>query len=123
MKSMKAIFGILLVFLLGGAVGATATHMYYHERIDRLMHGGHELREEQLVKRLASKLDLDKSQIGPVTAIVRETHAEIEQLRKLHHPQIEAILNKSQVRISQLLRPDQQEKFSRLIAERKQRHK
>jgi hypothetical protein len=121
MKNFKAIAGILLVFLLGAAGGALVTHMIHEARLERFISGGHRMREDVIVERLAKKLDLDSRQKEEVRAIIHETHDGIRQARSRIHPQIEALLTAGQDRIKTVLRPDQREKFDKIIAERKQR--
>jgi len=121
MKNFKAIAGILLVFLLGAAGGALVTHMIHEARFERFISGGHRTREDVIVERLTRKLDLDGRQQEQVRAIMHETHDGIRQVRSRIHPQIEALLTAGQDRIKAVLRPDQREKFDKIIAERKQR--
>lgn len=119
MKNMKAIIGIILVFLLGAASGATVTHMIHRSRFETFIKGGPEAREEMIVKRLTHKLDLDSSQQEQVKAIVRENHVAIRQARSQCQPRIHELLEQGQTHIIALLRPEQQEKFRKIIAERK----
>jgi Spy/CpxP family protein refolding chaperone len=119
MKNFKAIVGIALVFALGAASGAVATHIFHRARMESFIKGGPESREEVIVSRLTRKLDLDDRQRVQVREIVHENHRAMRQVRSQYHPQIQAILDQGQLRISALLRPDQQEKFRQLIEERK----
>jgi hypothetical protein len=120
MKNFKAIAGILLVFILGAAGGALVTYMIDKASFEHFVSGGHRMREGVIVERLTKKLDLDGSQQEQVRAIMHETHEGIRQARSRIHPQIEALLTAGQDRIKAVLRPDQREKFDRLIAEWKQ---
>jgi len=120
MKNFKAIAGILLVFLLGAAGGALVTHMIHKARFEHFINGGHRMREDVIVERLTKKLDLDGRQQEQVRAIMHETHDGIRQARSSIRPQIEVLLTVGQDRIKAVLRPDQREKFDRIIAERKQ---
>jgi hypothetical protein len=121
MKNPKAIFGILLIFILGAVCGVLVTHSIQHSRFESFIKGGHGAHEEMFVKRLTSKLDLDSRQQEQVRVIVKETHSGISQVRSQIRPRIESLLEQGQVRISAVLRPDQQEKFRTIIAERKAR--
>ena len=121
MKNFKAIAGILLVFLLGAAGGALVTHLICKARFEHFLSGGHRMREDVIVERLTKKLGLDGSQQEQVRVIMHETHEGIRQIRSRMHPQIEALLTAGQDRIKAVLRPDQREKFDRIIAEWKQR--
>jgi periplasmic protein CpxP/Spy len=119
MKNIKAIIGILLVFLLGAVSGAAVTHMIDRARHEAFIKGGPEAREESIVNRLTRKLDLDRQQQEQVRIIIHENHAAIQELRKQTRPQIESLLEQGQKRINAILRPEQQEKFQRIIEERK----
>jgi Spy/CpxP family protein refolding chaperone len=119
MKNIMAISGILLVFLLGAAGGALVTHMIHEARFEHFISGGHRMREDVIVERLTKKLDLDGRQQEQVRAIMQETHDGIRQARSRIRPQIEALLTAGQDRIKAVLRPDQREKFDRIITERK----
>lgn len=119
MKSIKPIVGLILVFVLGAASGALVTYMFAQSRIEAILVGGPRAREEVLIKRLTRQLDLDGQQREQVKAIIHETHEEMRQIRQKSRPQIEALLTDSQLRISSLLRPEQQEKFKKIVAERK----
>jgi hypothetical protein len=121
MKNPKALLGILFVFILGAASGALVAHSIHHARFESYAKEGPAAREEQFVKRLTSRLDLDSRQQEQVRAIVHETHSGIRQLRSQIRPRIESLLEQSQGRINILLRPDQQEQFRKIIAERKAR--
>ena len=118
MKNFKAIAGILLVFLLGGAGGALVTYMIQRAHFEHSISGSHKMREEIIVQRLTKELDLDSRQQEQVKTITHETHEGIGGLKKSIHPQIEVLLTKGQERISAVLRPDQREKFEKLVAER-----
>lgn len=122
MKNYKAIVGVLLVFALGAICGGAVTHVMDRSRTEAFMKGGPAAREEFLVKRLASQLDLDSRQIELIRPIVHETHGSILRIRQQSRPQVEGVLEESQRKISMILRPDQREKFVKIIAERKGRH-
>lgn len=121
MKNPKALLGILFVFILGAASGALVTHSIHHARFESYAKEGPAAREKQFVKRLTSKLDLDSRQQEQVRAIVHETHSGMRQVRQQYRPRIELLLEQGQVRINTVLRPDQQERFRVIIAERKAR--
>jgi len=121
MKNPKALLCVLFVFILGATCGAVVTYTIQHARFESYVKGGPVFREELFVKRLTSKLDLDSRQQEQVKAIVHETHSGIRQVRSQCRPGIEALLQQGQARISAVLRPDQQERFREIIAERKAR--
>ena len=119
MKKWKAIISIIVVFLLGSLAGALVTHEIYQHRIESFMRG--EPKRELIVRRLSHELNLDAAQLSQLRVIVKETYAGIKNVRKQIRPQIEAILESSQSRVRAILRPDQLEKYEKIIAERKKR--
>ena len=121
MKSGKAIWGVVLVFVLGILCGILTTHLTYNYRFESILSGRAQTREEAIVKRLDRKLDLDKRQAEQVSAIIHETHDQIKALRNQLRPQTEAIIEKAQVKIRSILTPVQREKYEQMIAERKER--
>ncbi len=119
MKKWKAIISIIVVFLLGSLAGALVTHEIYQHRIESFFRG--ESKRELIVRRLGHELNLDTAQSAQLRVIVKETDAEIKNVRKQIRPQIEEILESSQNRVRAILRPDQLEKYEKIIAERKKR--
>jgi Spy/CpxP family protein refolding chaperone len=121
MKSVRPVYCIVIVFLLGLLGGALSTHFYYKCRSDhgRGLHG--QQREEFLVNRLDRELSFTPTQKEQVKVIVRETMQEIRQVRRQFRPQMEAIIEKSQQKVDVLLTPEQRKKFEKIIAERKER--
>lgn len=119
MKKWKAIISIIVVFLLGSLAGALITHEIYQHRIESFIRG--EPKRELIVRRLNHQLNLDSAQLSQLRGIVEETYAEIKNVRRQIRPQIEEILESSQNRVRAILRPDQLEKYEKIIAERKKK--
>lgn len=119
MKKWKAISSIIVVFLLGSLAGALITHEIYQHRIESFIRG--EPKRELIVQRLSHQLNLDAAQLSQLRLIVEETYTGIKNVRKQIRPQIEEILESSQNRVRAILRPDQREKYEKIIAERKKR--
>ena len=118
-KNLKAIAGILLVFILGAVSGSVVTYVVLQSHIEAFMHGDPAAREEHIVKQLSRELKLDSGQQEQVRGIIHETHTAIREMRGQMRPRIEALLEQGQIRISAVLRPEQREKFARIMAERK----
>jgi uncharacterized protein YneF (UPF0154 family) len=121
MKKWKAIVSIIIVFVLGVLAGALLTHKIYQHRVEGIMKGEPRTTREFIVQRLDRELHLDANQLEQVRAIVKETHTEMKKVRTQFRPQIEEILARSQEKIRALLRPDQREKYEKIIAERKKK--
>jgi hypothetical protein len=121
MKNAKVIGGILFIFVLGIIVGTLMTRMFYEGRIDALVKGDSQAREDETIKRLSRHLDLSDKQRDQVRIIVRETRGEIKVTYKQIRPQITTTLEKSERKIKELLQPGQIVKYDKIIAERKGR--
>jgi hypothetical protein len=121
MKQWKAIASVILVFLLGAMTGALVTHTIYRQKMENIIKDEPRTIREVIVQRLDRKLSLDPAQLEQVRAIVRETHSEMKNVRKQIRPQIDEILTRSQAKVRAILRPDQFEKYEKILAERKKR--
>jgi hypothetical protein len=119
MKNWKAIVGVIAVFVLGGLAGSITTIGVVRHR---LVHGhGSQMLANLIVRRLSWELRLDRAQRDQLRVIVAEGQGEMKVLRKQIQPQVEDLLTRSEVKVRAMLRPDQVEKFDKLVAERKAR--
>jgi len=121
MKRWKSILGVLLVFLLGALAGGAAYHSFGHQMVEAVLSGRGGATVDLVVKRLTRSLDLDSAQRDQVRAIVTETRRDLVEIRKPVQGQVEAAFERSRLRVRAILRPDQQEKFDRIQAERRKR--
>ena len=121
MKRWKSILGVLLVFLLGALAGAAVVHRVDRQRVEAVLSGRGGATTDLIVRRLTRSLDLDPAQRDQVRAIVTETRRDILEIRKPVQSQVEAAIERSRTRVRAILRPDQQEKFDRIQAERRKR--
>ena len=122
MKQWKAIVSVLFVFLLGFLGGALVTHKFYQHRLENIVREEPGAMREMIVRRLSRELNLDPGQMEQLRAIVGETHVEMRKVRRQIRPQIEEVLARSQSRVRAILRPDQLEKYEKIVSERKKRH-
>jgi hypothetical protein len=120
-KNGRAILGVVLVFILGIICGVLVTHLLYNYRIESILTGREQTKEEVIVGRLDKRLDLDERQEEQVRTIIHETHEEIRALRNKLRPQTEEAIEKAQAKISIILTPEQRKKYEQMIAERKER--
>jgi len=121
MKRWKSILGVLLVFLLGALAGAAVEHRIARQSFENILSGRGGATVDLVVGRLSRSLDLDPAQQDQVRAIVTETRREIVEIRKPVHAQVMSSIDTSRARIRAILRPEQQEKFDRIQAERRKR--
>lgn len=122
MNKTKAIFGVILVFMLGAVCGAMGTHMINRNRSDSFMKGTPESRETAIVSHLTRKLELDSRQQSQISQIIHENHAAMNRIRTQYRPQIQSILEQGQSRIAAILTQEQNTAFQKIIEERKRHH-
>jgi len=120
----KAIALIVIVFLLGIAIGAVG-----HSLADRRVFGAG-VRPAGgppgLVPRMTHELDLSADQQQKLTQILTDMKARFDAVHQQMNPQFEQIRNEGHDQIRQLLTPDQRPKFEtflqQLTEERKRRN-
>jgi len=121
MKNWKAIIGVVLVFILGALSGAIVAHGVYRHKVDALIYGGHDARRAAIVERMSCRLKLDRDQRVKLAAIMNDTRREMLEARRPIQPKIDEILARTETRVREILRPDQQDAFNKFIAEKKAR--
>jgi hypothetical protein len=121
MKKWKVIAGIVVVFLLGSLAGSVITRIVFRHRLEYLMRGGPEAVRNVVVKRLVKALNLDAAQQSQLIQIVEDARQELMDVRRQTNPQIRRILDRAQNRVDAILRPDQSEKFHKIITRLRRR--
>jgi Spy/CpxP family protein refolding chaperone len=117
MKNWKAVVGAIAVFVLGGLAGSLVTVGVIRHQLGH-GHGG-QMMANFIVRRLSWKLHLDSTQREQLRAIVHDGQQDMKALRQQMQPQVEEIFARSEAKVRVILRPDQQEKLDKLVAERK----
>lgn len=119
-KNAKAIVGILLVFALGVVAGGLTTRIVYEKRYKALESGDVQARDTVIMTRLTKSLDLDQEQHKQVLTIIQESLREIAGIHERVRPEVTTVLEKNRALIKKVLRPDQVEKYERIIARKQQ---
>jgi Spy/CpxP family protein refolding chaperone len=114
MRRSSAVAGVVALFVVGVAVGALGASL-----VDRHgMRGGpagfsHHMMKADLYRRL----DLDDAQRRQVDAIFADSHRETAALWREVRPRVEAVIARTQSRISLVLKPGQRQEFDRYCRE------
>ncbi len=119
MKNWKAIVGAVGVFLLGMFAGGLVTAKFFQHRIAQVLRGDTHVVRETIIRRLSWYLRLDRGQREQLRVIVSDSQKEMQSARKQVQPQVAEILAGAETKVREILRPEQREKFDRLVAERK----
>ena len=113
MKKWKSILLLLLVFAAGLAVGVVGTRVVVRRAVQQAM--GHPEKMQLLVERnLTRRLQLDNDQQAKLHAVMTDTRAQLNDLRKQIQPQAAEIWHGADVKISAFLTPGQQAKFDKI---------
>jgi hypothetical protein len=121
MKNWKAILALVVVFILGMIAGGSLMSASAANRLHRLMRGQTAYTAQEVTRRLSRQLHLDPSQRAQMLTIVRGAQVQITDARKQCVPQVLAALDDFDVKARIILRPNQVEKYDKLVAERKAR--
>lgn len=120
---MKSKFLIVLclagIFAAGGATGAVVALRVAKQRA--LEHAKPDAFVIRHYKRMTKELALSSEQCGRVNAILRETAADIDALRKSSFRESGAKLREMNQRISALLTPEQNLKFEEMLRQQRER--
>lgn len=123
MNKWKAIWGVVVIFLLGAAAGALISYKFCQQKMENIAREEPGSMREFIVRRLSDDLHLDPAQTAQLRTIVQETHAEIRGVRRQYRPRIDEILAQSHAKIRAMLHPDQLEKFERFQKVMEERRK
>ena len=118
MKKWKAIVGVILIFFLGMFAGGLVVGRIVAKRAARAAQGGTIFTAEEIAHHLGRRLDLDAQQREQVLHIVADTQSEISAVRREAEPKVRATIRDAVYKVRGVLRPEQREKFDRLVAAR-----
>jgi hypothetical protein len=120
--ALKGKILVFAVFFVGIATGILITNFYETRVAGQTGIRDDRDRGSRDVNRVHDYLDLDEAQREKVNAILEEGRREVRQLRMESRPRIEAIEERTQARIREVLSPDQlrrYEEFRRSVRERR----
>jgi Spy/CpxP family protein refolding chaperone len=117
---VKAIAGIIIVFLLGAVIGALGTGIFIGHKFRQFGKGEYAF-GKFFMRRLNRELKLTDAQKPEVEKILGETEVEIRTL--LHNSMAEfvEIMQRRNAQLKKILDPEQQEKLAEMF-ERMQKH-
>jgi hypothetical protein len=121
MKNWKAILALVAVFALGMIAGGSLMTASTAKRLHRLMRGQTAFTAQEVTRRLTRQLRLDSGQRDQMLALVEAAQVQITNARKQCVPQVLAALDDFDAKARPILRPDQVERFDKLVADRKAR--
>lgn len=117
MKRLKAITGILAIFILGIMTGVLGTGMVVKHRIESFHEKGLPPIRPMFMKRIGSRLDLTPAQRVEVEKIIDTLQIELRGIRRDFHPKIKAAFDNSFEQIKKHLTEPQKQKLDKIRSE------
>ena len=119
MKNWKAILALVAVFILGMIAGGSLVGASASKHLHRLIRGQTPFTAQEVTRRLTRQLHLDPSQRAQMLTLVQAAQVQITDARSQCQPRVLAALDDFDAKARVVLRPDQLEKFDKLVADRK----
>lgn len=113
MKRASAVLAVLAVLLLGIVVGVLGTHLFYAQRF-REPGRWSEMAGDFFARRLERELNLTEEQRQAIDQIMAESRVEGFALREEMRPRVSAMMRRTSERISEVLTPEQRQRFAEL---------
>src|SRR5689334_17524836 len=107
----------LIGLLMGTVLGAVRARSMFRRPTDPAV------RQERMLKKFSSRLDLSADQRQTVGQILNTKRTKIDAIFVQMRPQFEAVRQETSDEIKKVLNPDQQKKYEALDAEMEQRFK
>lgn len=117
MKRLKAIAGILAIFILGTMTGVLGTGLVVKHRMESFHEKGFPPIRPMLMKRIVNRLDLTPDQQVEVEKIISNLQADLRNARRDFHPKIKAAFDSCFEQIGGLLTEPQKKKLDRIRKE------
>ncbi|WP_420265349.1 hypothetical protein [Candidatus Magnetominusculus dajiuhuensis] len=122
MRDYKGIAGVLIIFLIGGIVGAIITQYVCSIKMEH-MHpggtmGGPGHMTDMIVKHITKDLGLDNEQKEKLRVIMDKMDKKMAIIHKQVFPQIKLIIEEADNSTMSILRADQKEVFKTFIERR-----
>jgi len=105
---------LFLVFLAGAASGALSMHLGLHEKLHRtVVAAPREPGREAVLQRFRTELDLSSDQYEKIALVLEDYRQYYQSLQD----QLDDLRSTGRTRIVQILRPDQRDKFEKMMNE------
>lgn len=111
---LKMMAGILLIFIMGIAVGALGTRIYAKHQFERMVKGPAAFLFPRFMKKIGNELGLTSEQQIKAAEIIGDLEESLFEFRKKHAGELDAIIDRHFQRLKATLSPEQQEKLEHL---------
>ncbi len=111
---------VCLVFVSGGALGAFGMRLWIAQSTSRRPRPNPEEQRKRVVAEYESRLKLNPEQVLKLNIIMDETKAGVDEVRRRQHPEYQKIHENQVHKIHDMLTPEQQQEFEKMMKEREQ---
>lgn len=127
MKFSRAAIAIYvgLIFASGAVLGAFGQRLYTVSRdvAKPPARPNPEVLRKKLVDTFRDRLHLTDDQVAQLNAIMDETRARVEEIRHQNRPAFQKVHEEQDAKIRNMLKPEQQAEFDKIMKEREERRK
>ncbi len=109
--------GVIVVFVLGMAIGGLVTSVLIREHVFNIMRHGPAPLHAMIAERLTEDLRLNADQRTRIEAIASEYEPRFEEFRRASRGEVQRLAGEMEGRIREVLTPDQREAFDRSLEE------
>lgn len=115
---------LLVVFLCGATVGVLGHRLYSAKTVGAATEPRrHQSFRERYLQDMQNRLKLDVDQKTKLVQILDEFKVRFDTTRRKLDPEMKAILEAQRTRIREMLRPEQQSEYEKMILERDRRQR
>ncbi|SRR5579871_3650967 len=112
-----------LIFLCGAVLGVFGQRLYDASVVIATKGRNPEEHRKRALAEYQSRLKLTDEQVAQVNSLMDETRARVSEVRKQMHPAFEKISDEQNRKFRDLLKPEQQSEFDKMLKEREERQK
>ena len=114
---------VFLVFASGGVLGAFGMRLYTAQNTVRRPRLSPEEQRKRIIAEDESRLKLTAQQVQQLNIIMDETKSRVDEARRKMHPEYQKIHEEQNKRFREMLTPDQQLEFDKMMKEREERER
>jgi hypothetical protein len=111
---------VCLVFASGGVLGVFGTRLYLAQNTVHRTRPNPEEQRKRYIAEFESRLKLSPQQVLQLNNIMDETKAGVDEIRRKQHPEYQKIHEEQSKKMHNMLTPDQQVEFDKMMKEREQ---
>jgi Spy/CpxP family protein refolding chaperone len=112
-----------LVFASGAVLGMFGQRLYDAAPVSSNRRPNPEELRKKTLAEYQSRLKLTDDQVSKFNSLMDETRARVNEIRKQMHPEYEKVHQEQSEKVRQILTPDQETEYQKMIKEREERQR